>query len=117
MMWAGAPACATVTQADAQLTRRCGIICTGPGVAVLSPLPSTGFQPASAAEIKGDFADSKIPGGLRALWHQNIGGVLFVTYAKQDAAQHDDVAGQGNGFVDMFDTEGHLLKRFVTRGN
>jgi hypothetical protein len=48
---------------------------------------------------------------------QNIGGVLFVTCAKQDAAQHDDVAGQGNGFVDMFDTEGHLLKRFVTRGN
>jgi len=39
MMWAGDPACATVTQADAQLTRRCGIICIGPGVAVLSPLP------------------------------------------------------------------------------
>jgi hypothetical protein len=39
MMWAGDPACATVTRADAQLTRRCGIICMGPGVAVLSPLP------------------------------------------------------------------------------
>ena len=31
MMWAGDPVCATVTQADPQLTRRCGVICTGPG--------------------------------------------------------------------------------------
>jgi uncharacterized protein (TIGR03118 family) len=86
-------------------------------IEVFAPNGSTGFQPASAAEIEGDFSDSKIPGGFAPFGIQNIGGVLFVTYAKQDAAQHDDVAGQGNGFVDMFDTEGHLLKRFVTRGN
>jgi uncharacterized protein (TIGR03118 family) len=85
-------------------------------IEVFAPNGSTGFQPASAAEIEGDFSDSKIPGGFAPFGIQNIGGVLFVTYAKQDAAQHDDMAGQGNGFVDMFDTDGHLVKRFATRG-
>jgi len=33
---------------------------------------------------------------------------LFVTYAKQDAQKHDDVAGACHGFVDVFDTDGHL---------
>jgi uncharacterized protein (TIGR03118 family) len=39
-----------------------------------------------------------------------------VTYAKQNAEQHDDVAGPGNGFVDIFDTNGHLVQRFASRG-
>jgi hypothetical protein len=39
-----------------------------------------------------------------------------VTYAKQDAAKHDDVAGVGNGFVDEFDTSGNFIRPFATRG-
>jgi uncharacterized protein (TIGR03118 family) len=39
-----------------------------------------------------------------------------VTYAQQNAQKHDDVAGSGNGFVDVFDTDGHLLRRFASRG-
>jgi uncharacterized protein (TIGR03118 family) len=85
-------------------------------IEVFAPNGSTGFQPASASEVEGDFADANIPAGFAPFGIQNFGGVLFVTYAKQNAAQHDDVAGQGNGFVDMFDTDGHLLKRFATRG-
>ena len=27
---------------------------------------------------------------------------------------HDDVAGPGNGFVDVFDTDGHFLRRFAS---
>jgi uncharacterized protein (TIGR03118 family) len=40
---------------------------------------------------------------------QNIGGTLFVTYAKQDAAKHDDVAGAGLGFVEIFTTSGRHI--------
>jgi hypothetical protein len=40
-----------------------------------------------------------------------LGSDLYVTYAKKDAARHDDVAGPGNGFVDVYDTSGHLLRR------
>ena len=57
-----------------------------------------------------------IPAGFAPFGIQNIDGNLFVTYAIQDAQKHDDVAGRGNGFVDAFDTDGHLLRRFAGRG-
>lgn len=47
---------------------------------------------------------------------QNIGGILFVTFALQDAVRHDDVSGAGNGFVDEFDTNGNLIHRFASNG-
>jgi len=65
----------------------------------------------------GGFIDPDIPAGFAPFGIQNINGDLFVTYAKQKLPdKHDDVAGQGNGFVDIFDTDGHLLKRFASRG-
>ncbi len=47
---------------------------------------------------------------------QNIGGNLYVTYALQNAAKHDDVSGPAHGFVDVFDTNGNLLRRLVSHG-
>ena len=47
---------------------------------------------------------------------QNIGGNLYVTFALQDAAHHDDAAGPSRGFVDVFDTSGNLIKRLISRG-
>ncbi len=47
---------------------------------------------------------------------QNIGGKLFVTFALQDAAHHDDVSGPAHGFVDVFDTSGNLLQRLILHG-
>jgi hypothetical protein len=35
---------------------------------------------------------------------------------KQNAQKHDDVAGPGNGFIEVFDTDGHLLRRFASQG-
>jgi len=77
---------------------------------------SAGFRPAMPGEIEGGFIDPKIPAGFAPFGIQNINGDLFVTYAKQNAEKHDDVAGPGNGFVNVFDTEGHLLQRFASRG-
>jgi uncharacterized protein (TIGR03118 family) len=64
----------------------------------------------------GSFKDPAIPSGFAPFGLQNINGDLFVTYAKQNAQKHDDVAGRGNGFVDVFDTDGHLLRRLVAQG-
>jgi uncharacterized protein (TIGR03118 family) len=64
----------------------------------------------------GGFTDLKIPAGYAPFGIQNIDGSLFVTYAKQNATKHDDAAGPGRGFVDVFDTDGHLLRRFASRG-
>jgi uncharacterized protein (TIGR03118 family) len=83
---------------------------------VFAPNGSAGFRPATSTEIDGSFADPNIPAGFAPFGIQNINGNLFVTYAKQNAALHDDVAGPGNGFVDIFDTDGHLLQRFASRG-
>jgi len=58
------------------------------------------------------FDDERIPKGFAPFNIQNIGGSLFVTYAKQDALKHDDVAGPGLGFVDLFSPSGKLLTRF-----
>jgi uncharacterized protein (TIGR03118 family) len=57
------------------------------------------------------FDDREIPEGYAAFNVQNIGGSLFVTYARQDAPRHDDVPGAGFGFVDIFSTTGKLEGR------
>src|SRR5215472_11935529 len=67
---------------------------------VFAPDGSAGFRSATKQEIEGDFSDPSIPGGFAPFGIQNINGDLFVTYAKQNRAKHDDVAGPGNGFVD-----------------
>src|SRR5262249_45938442 len=64
----------------------------------------------------GSFADPKIPAGYAPFGIALIDGNLFVTYALQDSAKHDDQKGPGHGFVDVFDTDGHLITRFASRG-
>ncbi|HUJ51764.1 MAG TPA: TIGR03118 family protein [Bryobacteraceae bacterium] len=64
----------------------------------------------------GAFANAAIPAGFAPFNIQNIGGTLYVTYAKQDSAKHDDVAGVGNGYVATFDTTGKLLANVVSAG-
>lgn len=66
--------------------------------------------------LDGNFTDPEIPRGYAPFNIANIDGDLFVTYAKQDDQKHDDVAGPGHGFVDVFDTDGHLIRRFESRG-
>jgi uncharacterized protein (TIGR03118 family) len=62
------------------------------------------------------FTDRRIPSGYAPFGIQNINGNLYVTYAKQDAAKQDDVAGRGHGFVDVYDQTGKLLQRVAARG-
>jgi len=64
----------------------------------------------------GAFSDHRIPKGFAPFNVQNEGGLLYVTYAKQDADAHDDVAGPGKGFVDVFDTGGKLVGRLQHGG-
>jgi len=64
----------------------------------------------------GAFQDHNIPAHYAPFGIQNIGGVLFVTYAKQDADAEDEVAGPGKGFVDAFDLSGTLIGRVASRG-
>lgn len=63
------------------------------------------------------FSDPAIPAGFAPFNIQNIGGQLYVTYAKQLAPlNHDDVAGAGNGYIDVYTAAGILVKRFASQG-
>jgi uncharacterized protein (TIGR03118 family) len=64
----------------------------------------------------GDFRDRHLPDGYAPFGIRAIDGFIYVTYAKQDAAKHDDVAGPGHGFIDVFTPGGFLVERLVSRG-
>jgi len=63
----------------------------------------------------GAFMDKHLPKGYSPFNIQNLGGRLYVTYAKQGPTG-DDVAGPGHGFVDVYDTTGNFIKRLVSHG-
>jgi len=63
----------------------------------------------------GGFADPNIPTGFAPFNVQNIGGNLYVEYAKVAAGQPVPLPG-GGGFVDVFDTNGNLLKHLISNG-
>lgn len=57
------------------------------------------------------FRDERIPHGYAPFNVQNIGGNLYVAFAKQDSQKHDEVDGAGFGYVDVFSPTGRLLNR------
>ena len=61
------------------------------------------------------FTDPQIPSGFAPFNVQNIDGMLYVTYAKV-GADGDDEAGMGNGYVDIYNTDGSFVQRFVSGG-
>ena len=75
---------------------------------------NTRFQP---VELHGGlFVDRRLPAGYAPFGIAEIRGLLYVTFAKQDARLEDDVAGRGHGFVDVFTNTGRLVRRLITRG-
>jgi len=63
------------------------------------------------------FHDPNIPAGFAPFNVVNIDGKLFVTYAKQKGPDNmDDQKGPGNGYVDIYDPNGTLMKRFASQG-
>ncbi|MBS1801899.1 MAG: TIGR03118 family protein [Acidobacteria bacterium] len=67
------------------------------------------FNPIS---LGGDaFRDDHVRHGFAPFNIQNIGGNLYVAYAKQDSQKHDEIAGMGLGYVDVYTPWGHLIHR------
>ncbi len=68
----------------------------------------------SSLTLLAQFSDPKAPAGYAPFNVQVIEGVIFVTYAKQDAAKHDDDAGSGRGLIDIFTLKTGKFHRFAT---
>jgi uncharacterized protein (TIGR03118 family) len=66
--------------------------------------------------LGGTFTDPNLPTGFAPFNIAAVNGKLYVTYAKQDDDAEDDTAGAGNGFVDVFTTDGVFEKRLVSQG-
>jgi uncharacterized protein (TIGR03118 family) len=64
----------------------------------------------------GSFTDGSLPAGYAPFNAQVLDHHVFVTFAVQDPFKHDDVSGAGNGFVDEFDMDGHLISRVESNG-
>jgi uncharacterized protein (TIGR03118 family) len=68
------------------------------------------------AAMQGLFVDPTMAAGFAPFGITAVNGQLYVTYAMQDAAMHDEVIGAGNGYVDIFDMSGNFVRRFVSQG-
>jgi len=64
----------------------------------------------------GAFKDADIPNGFAPFGIQHANGMIFVTYAKQDADAEDEIAGRHLGYVDAFATDGAFIARVASRG-
>jgi uncharacterized protein (TIGR03118 family) len=62
------------------------------------------------------ITDPSVPAGFAPFNVQVLNGKLYVSFALQDAAKHDDVAGAGNGFVDVFNLDGSGMQRLISNG-
>lgn len=66
--------------------------------------------------LPGGFQDTQIPKGWAPFGIQALNGNVFVTYAQQDKAAHDNVVGGGLGYVDEFSPDGALIARVAKKG-
>ena len=89
-------------------------------------LYATNFQPGGGIDVfnssyapttvVGGFVDPNLPAGFAPFNIQNIGGNLYVTYAKVTAGSPVPLPG-GGGFVDVYDTNGNLIQRLISSGS
>jgi uncharacterized protein (TIGR03118 family) len=64
------------------------------------------------------FADATIPADFAPFNIRYIDGKLYVTYAKHKAPDNmDDQKGAGNGYINVFNTDGSFVKRFASQGS
>ncbi|MDB6027173.1 MAG: hypothetical protein JWM68_3396, partial [Verrucomicrobiales bacterium] len=68
----------------------------------------------ASLRLVAQFVDRNAPAGYAPFNVQNIGGTVFVTYAKQDATRQGVALGRGRGLINIFVTANSTLIRFAT---
>jgi uncharacterized protein (TIGR03118 family) len=74
---------------------------------------NTNFQKVS---LLGSFTDPTLPAGYAPFGIQAINGFVYVSYALQNDERHDDVAGPGHGFIDIYTPDGFRVERLASGG-
>jgi uncharacterized protein (TIGR03118 family) len=68
------------------------------------------------ALVTKSFTDPALPAGYSPFNIQNVGGQLYVMYALVDPVGGEETKGAGLGYVDIYNPNGTLVKRFVSQG-
>jgi uncharacterized protein (TIGR03118 family) len=63
-----------------------------------------------------EFRDPHLPAGYAPFGIAALGGRVYVTYGRQNAAKTDVVPGAGLGIVDAYGVDGQFLQRLVSNG-
>src|SRR4029077_5203977 len=63
--------------------------------------------------LDGSFTDPRLPNSYAPFNIHAIDDKLYVMYAQQNHKEPDEETDKGSGFVDVFDTSGHLQQRLV----
>jgi uncharacterized protein (TIGR03118 family) len=71
---------------------------------------------AATPSLAGNFTDATLPEGYAPFNVQNLGGTIYVAYAKKEAGEAEEVTGAGLGIVDRYDVNGTFLGRVATGG-
>jgi uncharacterized protein (TIGR03118 family) len=69
---------------------------------------------ANWVEVDKPFIDPDLPAGYGPFNIQAIDGKLYVMYAK--IGEGEEEVGPGNGYVDVYNADGTLIKRVISRG-
>jgi uncharacterized protein (TIGR03118 family) len=65
----------------------------------------------------GSFTDPNLPTDYAPFNVAFISGQLYVSYAPREAGTDEEIAGHGNGLVDVYNTDGTFAKRLISNGN
>ncbi len=75
------------------------------------------FADGYAAVADPGFVDPNLPAGYAPFNVFTVGEQVYVAYAMQDAAAHDDAPGPGRGFVSVFAHDGTFQRRLISGGH
>ena len=80
-------------------------------------IPPVANARAALKYVDAGHRDSANTEGYSSLGIAKINGIRVAINILENGARLDDVAGAGQGFADVFDADGHLIKRFTFREN
>ncbi len=80
-------------------------------------IPAVANPRAAFKSVDEGHRDPGSPEGYSSLGIAKINGIRVAINVLENGARLDDVAGAGRGFADVFDGDGHLIRRFTFREN
>jgi hypothetical protein len=80
-------------------------------------IPAVANPRAAFKYVDRDHRDPAGPEGYSSLGIAKINGIRVAINILENGARTDDIAGAGRGFADVFDGDGHLIRRFTFREN